>query len=376
MRTLVGVLCLFLGIAPVSAASSSPAGREVTVPAGPATRGAASTERATGAKAQPIGTRTSATKTRAAKKQTSQATSRSNSSRGPLKTSARKPRAAKPSPVPAGRFAVSQPRPTGYPDGRLRLTSGAALVFDQEREEVLYEKNAGTRLPIASVTKLMTAMVVLDARLSLFEEVQVNEEDVDWLKGSRSRLPLGTSITRHELLYLALVASENRAASALARSYPGGKLAFVAAMNRKAEALGMADTHFEDPTGLFPSNTSTAWDLVRMVRAAHGYPLIRQITTTPFYTLSLPREAGNLDYRNTNRLVRAQSLEIGLSKTGYIQEAGRCLVMQADVAQRPLLIVLLNGGGRATPFEDVTRLQHWLRRRTPDTQATLAHTAG
>ncbi len=247
--------------------------------------------------------------------------------------------------------------------GHLHLASGSALIVDERENAVVYEKNSEARLPIASITKLMTAMVVLDARLPLDEEVEVNEDDVDWLKGSRSRLPLGTTLSRHELLYLALVSSDNRAASALGRNYPGGKPAFVEAMNRKARSLGMLDSRFEDPTGLNPGNSSTAQDLVRMVRAAYGYPTIRQVTTTPQYTLALPREPGSLEFRNTNRLIRAQSWDIGLSKTGYINEAGRCLVMQADIAERPLLIVLLNGDGRYTPFADVVRLRDWLQRR-------------
>jgi D-alanyl-D-alanine endopeptidase (penicillin-binding protein 7) len=274
------------------------------------------------------------------------------------------------------------PAPSGGGDsgrdgGNLSLASGSALIIDQGRNQVLYQKNSDARLPIASITKLMTAMVVLDAKQPLFEEIEVNEEDVDWLKGSRSRLPLGSRLTRHELLYLALMASENRAASALARSYPGGKPAFVLAMNRMAHELGMTETRFADPTGLDPGNTSTAQDLAQMVRGAYEYPLIRQITTTPSYTLALPRRTTPLEYINTNRLVRAQTWEIGLSKTGYINEAGRCLVMQADIADRPLLIVLLNGGDRATPFVDVTRLRQWLEKHPlPAEPALAARTLG
>lgn len=259
--------------------------------------------------------------------------------------------------------AAEHPPVTAAGPASLHLASGSALIVDQRENAVVYEKNSEARLPIASITKLMTAMVVLDAHLPLDEEVEVNEEDVDWLKGSRSRLPLGTPLTRHELLYLALVSSDNRAASALGRSYPGGKPAFVEAMNRKARSLGMVDSRFEDPTGLNPGNSSTAQDLVRMVRAAYGYPTIRQVTTTPQYTLALPREPSSLEFRNTNRLIRTASWDIGLSKTGYINEAGRCLVMQADIAERPLLIVLLNGDGRYTPFADVVRLRDWLQRR-------------
>jgi D-alanyl-D-alanine endopeptidase (penicillin-binding protein 7) len=375
MRILVATFCLLLVVGSAPAASAPATGRDAAPTKSTRTstttsqRSAAAKPRATGSKP---GAATGGKAPQAAP--TAAARTPSKSTAATRAGSAGKPAAAKKgSARPA--VPVSRPRTTTGGE-RLRLASGAALVVDQARDQVIYDKNSDVRLPIASVTKLMTAMVVLDARLPLFEEVQVNDQDVDWLKGSRSRLPLGTSITRHELLYLALVASENRAASALARSHPGGKPAFVAAMNRKAEALGMADTHFEDPTGLFPSNTSTARDLLRMLRAAYGYPMIRQITTTPFYTLTLPQHAGNLDYRNTNRLIRAQNWDIGISKTGYIHEAGRCLVMQADLADRPLLIVLLNGEGRGTPFEDVARLRDWLARQAPAAEATLAHTAG
>jgi D-alanyl-D-alanine endopeptidase (penicillin-binding protein 7) len=235
-------------------------------------------------------------------------------------------------------------------------------VVDTERNQVLYEKNSTTPLPIASVTKLMTAMVVLDARLPLFEEVAISDEDVDRLKGSRSRLPVGARLTRYEALHLALVASDNRAASALARHYPGGKAGFIAAMNRKSRSLAMFDTHFDDPTGLVPSNTSTARDLLRMARAAYGYPVVRSITTTPSYSLTLPDSGVSLEFNNTNRLLRTEEWAIGLSKTGYIHEAGRCLVMQADVAERPLLIVLLHGDGRGVHFADAVRIRQWLQR--------------
>lgn len=376
MRILVATFCLLLVVGSAPAASAPATGRDAA-PTKSTRTSTTTSQRSAAAKPRPTGSKHGAASGGKAPQAAPSAAARtpSKSTAATRTGSAGKPAAAKKgSARPA--VPVSRPRTTTGGGDRLRLASGAALVVDQARDQVIYDKNSDARLPIASVTKLMTAMVVLDARLPLFEEVQVNDQDVDWLKGSRSRLPLGTSITRHELLYLSLVASENRAASALARSYPGGKSAFVAAMNRKAEALGMADTHFEDPTGLFPSNTSTARDLLRMLRAAYGYPMIRQITTTPFYTLTLPQHAGNLDYRNTNRLIRAQNWDIGISKTGYIHEAGRCLVMQADLADRPLLIVLLNGEGRGTPFEDVARLRDWLARQAPAAEATLAHTAG
>ena len=319
---------------------------------------------------RPATRKPSAAKATAATRSTAQATSRPRVSPPRLAGNSVAKGGSKRTKSEAARVAArsnasgaEHPPVTGAGPASLHLASGSALIVDERENAVVYEKNSEARLPIASITKLMTAMVVLDARLPLDEEVEVNEEDVDWLKGSRSRLPLGTPLTRHELLYLALVSSDNRAASALGRSYPGGKPAFVEAMNRKARSLGMVDSRFEDPTGLNPGNSSTAQDLVRMVRAAYGYPTIRQVTTTPQYTLALPREPGSLEFRNTNRLIRTASWDIGLSKTGYINEAGRCLVMQADIAERPLLIVLLNGDGRYTPFADVVRLRDWLQRR-------------
>jgi D-alanyl-D-alanine endopeptidase (penicillin-binding protein 7) len=239
----------------------------------------------------------------------------------------------------------------------------SVLVVDQDRENVLLEKNSTVRRPIASITKLMTAMVVLDAKQPSQELLRITDADVDRLKHSRSRLPVGTRLTRAELLHLALLASENRAASALSRNYPGGKQAFVAAMNRKARFLGMLSTHFDDPTGLFPSDTSTARDLERMVRAAYTYPTIRQITSSPEYVLDHQGRLDGVHFRNTNRLVRSEDWTIGLSKTGYIREAGRCLVMQVDIADRPILIVLLHSQGRGSHFVDAARLRRWIERR-------------
>jgi D-alanyl-D-alanine endopeptidase (penicillin-binding protein 7) len=248
--------------------------------------------------------------------------------------------------------------------GLPRLSSESVLVVDKDQDRVLFEKNSSARQPIASITKLMTAMVVLDASQPSQELLTITDADVDRLKNSRSRLPVGTRLTRGELLHLALLASENRAASALCRYYPGGKNACVASMNRKASLLGMTATHFDDPTGLIPSNTSTARDLQRMARAAYTYPAIRQITSSPEYVLDHQGRLDGVHFRNTNRLVRSDDWTIGLSKTGYIQEAGRCLVMQADIANRPTLIVLLHGEGRGSHFVDAKRLRQWLERHT------------
>ena len=239
------------------------------------------------------------------------------------------------------------------------VRSHIALIFDEQSQLPLYNKNSRTVAPIASITKLMTAMVVLDAMLPLHEEVTIEAADLDRLKGTRSRLQVGMTFTLNDLLRLALMASENRAASALARSYPGGKAALVAAMNAKANELGMLDTRFIDPAGLSRGNVSTAQDLVKMVAAARDYDLIRQYTTSASHSVdgSGGRE---LRFTNTNPLVRSVSWDIGLSKTGYISEAGLCLVMEANVNQRPVIIVLLNSWGKRTRIGDANRIKRWM----------------
>ena len=247
-------------------------------------------------------------------------------------------------------------------NGNLSIASTKALVMNQNTHEIIYSKNLDTPTPIASVTKLMTAMVVLDAKLNLNDQVSITEMDVDYLKGTSSRLPVGTTMTREDMLNLALIASENRAASALATNYPGGKARFIQDMNAKAASLGMMNTHFEDSTGLTSNNVSTAMDLAKMVHAAYQYPLIRQITTTSDYDLSVGRRQP-LHFHNTNALVRDSSnssWEIGLSKTGYISEAGRCLVMQATIAGEPLILVLLDSVGKLTRIGDAKRIKKWM----------------
>ncbi|MDH4148892.1 MAG: D-alanyl-D-alanine endopeptidase [Betaproteobacteria bacterium] len=242
------------------------------------------------------------------------------------------------------------------------LKSSAALVIDQEAGSALYGKNTDEVMPIASITKLMTAMVVMDAGLPLTEQIVISEADKDLVKGTRSRLRIGTPLTRRELLQLALMASENRAAEALTRVYPGSTRAFVAAMNQKAVELGMWRTRFVDGTGLSSDNVSTAQDLTKMVAAAYGYPLIRDFTTDTKMTVRLAN-GQPMDYRNSNRLVSSQTWEIGLSKTGYISEAGRCLVMQARIAGRPVIIVLLDSWGKLTRIGDANRIKRWMETR-------------
>jgi D-alanyl-D-alanine endopeptidase (penicillin-binding protein 7) len=242
--------------------------------------------------------------------------------------------------------------------GRLALYSASALVIDQNTGQSLLEKQPDTVTPIASISKLMTAMVVLDAKLDLQELVSIGNEDVDGLKGTRSRLPVGTSMTRETAMLLALMSSENRAANSLGRHYPGGLPAFVQAMNKKALALGMTNSRFEEPTGLSSNNVSTAHDLARMVAAAARYPEIRAFSTTSEARVDLN---GRLtDFHNTNALVRSDTWEIGVSKTGYISEAGRCLVMQARVADKPVVIVLLDSVGKMTRVGDANRIKRWM----------------
>lgn len=238
------------------------------------------------------------------------------------------------------------------------LASSAFLVTDLRTGEVLLERNSSQVLPIASITKLMTAMVVLESGLPLSEELVITEADVDTLKGSSSRIPVGTRLTREEMLRLALMSSENRAASALGRNYPGGIEAFVSAMNAKARLLGLHDTRFMDSTGLNPGNVSSPHDLARMVSAAANYPLIRTFSTETERQVVV--RGRTLQYRNTNALVKDPEWEIGLSKTGFIREAGRCLVMQAWMLNRPLAIVLMDSNGRYTRTADAERVKRWL----------------
>jgi D-alanyl-D-alanine endopeptidase (penicillin-binding protein 7) len=244
---------------------------------------------------------------------------------------------------------------TGHPD----LRSASAIVLDSSGN-VIFGKDVDTVRSIASITKLMTAMVVLDARLDLDEELTIATADRDLIRMTGSRLDVGATLTRRELLLLALMASENRAATALGRTYPGGMDTFVAQMNQKARALGMNDSRFSDPAGLRTENLSTASDLAKMIAAAKTYPLITQATTTLQQEVHPYATRGALNYANTNRLLKNANWDIALSKTGYIHEAGRCLVMRANIRGEEVSIVLLNSFGKLTPFGDSNRLRQWL----------------
>ena len=277
------------------------------------------------------------------------------------------------------------------------LRSSSALVLDADTGEVVIDKNADAVTPIASITKLMTAMVILDRGLDLDQRIVISREDTDSLKGTRSRLRPGNILTRGELLLLGLMASENRAAAALGRTYPGGLTrnellmlalmasenraahalgrtypegvdAFVVAMNQKAAELGMTDSRFVDPTGLSPNNVSSARDLVKLVRAAHEYSVIREYSTKDRALVRVSDRGRPLSYHNTNGLVRAHRWDVELSKTGYISEAGRCLVMRVKLASKDLIVVLLDSWGRQSRIGDANRIKKWV-----ETNASAAH---
>jgi D-alanyl-D-alanine endopeptidase (penicillin-binding protein 7) len=253
-------------------------------------------------------------------------------------------------------FAQAQSQKVVY------LRSSAVMVQDAETGEVVLNKNSDSVVPIASITKLMTAMVILDRGLDMEQRIVLSREDVDTRKGTRSRLMSGSVLTRDELMLLALMASENRAAAALARTYPGGMSAFVQAMNEKAAELNMSDSRFVDATGLSPANVASPRDLVKLVRAAHSYPLIRDYSTRE--RASVKAFNRQLRFVNTNNLVRSSHWDIELSKTGYISEAGRCLVMHVRLASNDLIVVLLDYWGKQSRIGDANRIRKWLESST------------
>jgi serine-type D-Ala-D-Ala endopeptidase (penicillin-binding protein 7) len=250
----------------------------------------------------------------------------------------------------------------------LDLRSAAVLVLDQDTNEVLLAKNQDAVLPIASITKLMTALVVADAQQPLDEVLTITAEDIDTEKGSRSRLQLGTQLSRGEMLHLALMASENRAANALGRHYPGGLPAVVEAMNRRAQSLGMTHTRYVEPTGLSSRNQSNATDLALLVREVDKNDMIRRLSTSQEAEVAVG--ARSVHFRNTNSLVRNSEWAIGVQKTGYITEAGRCLVMQAQLSGRKLVVVLLDSAGRYSRVGDAERIRHWLSTQSVGSPAT------
>jgi D-alanyl-D-alanine endopeptidase (penicillin-binding protein 7) len=245
----------------------------------------------------------------------------------------------------------------GAPDA-LALKSSVALVIDQDTREVLFSKNDQAVLPIASITKLMTGVVISDARLPMDEQITITQDDVDTEKRSRSRLTVGSTLSRGELLHLALMSSENRAAHALGRTYPGGIQTFVALMNAKSKSLGMKDTRYVEPTGLSSDNQSSARDLATLVSTAYNDPVLRELTTSPGYQVEIGSRM--MQFNNTNRLVKNPDWDIGLQKTGFISEAGQCLVLQAKVAGRKLIMVFLDSAGKLSRIGDAERVRQWV----------------
>jgi D-alanyl-D-alanine endopeptidase (penicillin-binding protein 7) len=258
-------------------------------------------------------------------------------------------------------FEPRAPQPFGLRESPygLALRSNVALVVDQNTGETLFDKNSHEIVPIASISKLMTAMVVLDSKAPLDQMITVTNDDRDFVKNTGSRLSVGSVLSRRDMLHIALMASENRAAAALSRYFPGGRPAFIAAMNAKARQLGMLDTHFISPSGLTSENVSTARDLVKLVDAAYQYPLIREFSTDNHSYEVFPGRRP-LEYNSTNALVHNPSWDIGLQKTGFINESGECLVMQATIKGRPVVMVLLDSIGKYSRFADASRVRTWL----------------
>ncbi len=345
----VAVMCLALGLA------------------GPAALPAAAAESANRASSGKPGTGSKAAKAAMAPKATQ--ASKSAQFAAPTGKPIRKASASKRSVVAKGhglRLARAAPAKPSFgelsglraTDDDLSLKSSVALVMDQDTDEVLFSKNSQAVLPIASITKLMTALVVTEASLPLDEILVVSQDDVAATAGSRSRLQLGTHLTRGEMLHLSLMASENRAAHVLGRTYPGGLDKFVGAMNVKARLLGMQDTRYVEPTGLSSNNQSSAVDLSRLVKAAFMHPIIRDLSTS--LEAAMPVGRKTVQFRNTNGLVRNPEWDIGLQKTGYISAAGRCVVMQTQMAGRNLIMVLLDSTGKYTRMGDAERIRKWL----------------
>lgn len=257
-------------------------------------------------------------------------------------------------------IAVQQPIATQTPPSPLRLSSRSALLIDLQTNQELYSNNADLVRPIASITKLMTAMVVLDARQSMDEVLTVTITQNPDMKGVYSRVRLGSQLNRRDMLHITLMSSENRAATTLAHHYPGGYRAFIAAMNAKAKALGMKNTRYVEPTGLSPNNVSTARDLSKLLLAARNYPLLSELSTTRERTVLFSKPTYRLGFHNTDHLVKKDNWDIKLTKTGFTNEAGHCLVLLTTMDNRPVAMVILDAYGKYTHFADATRLRNWL----------------
>ena len=276
-------------------------------------------------------------------------------------------RAAKAAVAVAARPSFGQMAGLHGANDPLDLRSSVALVIDQDTNEVLLRKNDQAVLPIASLTKLMTGLVISDAHLSMSEMITITQDDVDTEKGSSSRLAVGSTLSRGDMLHLALMSSENRAAHALGRTFPGGLDAFVGRMNARAQQLGMRDTRYVEPTGLSSRNQSSAHDLATLVAAAYKEPVLRELSTSPGREIEVGRRT--LQYNNTNRLVKSPQWDIGLQKTGYISEAGQCLVMQAQISGRKLIMVFLDSAGKLSRIADAERVRRWIEHSGRSTTA-------
>jgi D-alanyl-D-alanine endopeptidase (penicillin-binding protein 7) len=355
----LGVLSLVIGLLAMNvaqAAASRPTG--------------STTARAAPAAKKPVQARKSSTRAKsptARAKSTKSVRAKATSSSRSVRASASRRSVVR---VPAAppRLSFGQLAGLHQTEDPLDLKSSVAFVLDQDTNEILLNKNSKAVLPIASITKLMTALLVSEANQSLDDVLTITQEDIDTEKGSSSRLRPGTQLTRGEMLHLALMSSENRAANALGRHYPGGLTAFVSAMNAKAKLLGMHDTRYVEPTGLSSHNQSSARDLAVLVKAAYSVPLLRELSTSPEYQVAVGSR--QLQYHTTNRLVLNPSWDIGLQKTGYISEAGQCLVMQAQLAGRKLILVLLDSAGKYSRIGDAERIRKWLTTSPAQTATT------
>ncbi|WEM40853.1 D-alanyl-D-alanine endopeptidase [Photobacterium sp. DA100] len=258
-------------------------------------------------------------------------------------------------------LAVSAAHASKLNTDNIQTASVSTFVTDLDTNKTLFQKNADIIMPVASLTKVMTAMVVLDADLALDEAISFEQLDKERIYNGYSRIRMGSTLSRGEALHIALMSSENLATAALARHYPGGYGAFIKAMNAKAKSLGMTDTVFVDSSGLNPDNVSTAADITKMIKAAYDYPKIRQYSTTPVHTAYFKKPRYKLGYTNTNALVRGQKWDVALSKTGYLDIAGHCLAMITEVEGKQLLIVTLDAYGKLTPIGDAGRIKKWLQ---------------
>ena len=308
-----------------------------------------------------------------------------NSSKQTTKQNAKQnsKQAAKPAPQArkVAKAGPSNPRPSHgrlaglhNSDDALDLRSSVALVIDQDTHEVLLRKNDQAVLPIASLTKLMTGLVISEANLSDSDMITITQDDVDTEKGSTSRLAVGSVLSRGDLMHLSLMSSENRAAHALGRTYPGGMASFVKAMNERAKSLGMTSTHYVEPTGLSSRNQSTAADLAVLVGAAYNVSTLRELSTSPGREVAVGRRT--LQYNTTNRLVKSPNWDIGLQKTGYISEAGQCLVMQTKVSGRKLIMVFLDSAGKLSRIADAERVRRWVENNSARHAVVSANSAG